>query len=62
MGIYLDLSNSDTYDFTEFHTCSFVALQMLNLFLMFTYTRWILKQVETAKTLVGNMLKEDKHC
>lgn len=37
------------YDFTEFHTCSFAALQMLNLFLMFPYTRWILKKVETLQ-------------
>lgn len=48
-GDFLDLGNSDTYDFTEFHTCSFVALQLLNLFLMFPYTRWILKKVETLQ-------------
>lgn len=45
----MDLGNSNIYDFTEFHTCSFVALQMLNLFLMFTYTRWILKQATYSK-------------
>lgn len=48
-GDFLDLCNSDTFDFTEFHTCSFAALQTLNLFLMFTYTQWILKQVETLQ-------------
>lgn len=48
-GEFLDLDDSDTYDFREFHICSFVPLQMLNLFLMFTYTRWILKQVETLR-------------
>lgn len=48
-GDFLDLSNSDTYDFTEFHTWSSVALQMLNLFLKFTHARWILEQVETLQ-------------